>query len=88
MFEMVTRRNSYTLVLHSHLFIFAINLKIPRIIKQLIIVKFVYCSVSHGKYTDVYCGVSDDFILGIDFVMVCIVFKDCETHPSSLCVGL
>lgn len=66
---MVTRRNSYTLVLHSHLFSFAKYLKIPRIIKQLIIVKFIYCSVSHDKYTDVYSGVSDDLILEIDFVM-------------------
>lgn len=85
---MVTRRNSYTLVLHSYLFMFAIDLKTPRIIKKLIIVQFIYCSVSHGKYTDVYSGVSDDLISGIDFVMVCIAVKDCETHPSYLFVGL
>lgn len=85
---MVTRRNSYTLVLHSHLFSFAKDLKIPRIIKQLIIVQFIYCSVSHDKYTYVYSGVSDVLILEIDFVMVCIAVKDCETHPSSLFVGL
>lgn len=67
---------------------FAINLKIPRIIKQLIKVQFIYFSVSHGKCTDFYSGVSDDFILGIYFVMVCIAVKDCETHPSSLFVGM
>lgn len=86
---MVTRRNSYTLVLHSHLFSFAKDLNIPRIIKQLIIVNlFIVAFPMTNIQTFTVVFPTINLILEIDFVMVCIAVKDCETHPSSLFVGL